>query len=156
MGEVVVAEVLAVGWQLVVLERGQNLLQLQEEALTGGVAVGEHVEGVTGTVPAVSSGADYRGTVPQMLEQLHVLFSQQRGRGDGDGLVTSREHRPAVAAALGDIERLTRSEPVQHRQIVDAALRPLRETEARGFGRGGAEVAVLDTNQATLTVIVRL
>ena len=41
--EVVVAEVLAVGWQLVVLERGQNLLQLQEEALAGGVAVGEHV-----------------------------------------------------------------------------------------------------------------
>ena len=36
--EVVVAEVLAVGWQLVVLERGQDLLQLQEEALTGGVA----------------------------------------------------------------------------------------------------------------------
>jgi len=30
MCEVVVAEVLAVGWQLVVLERGQNLLQLQE------------------------------------------------------------------------------------------------------------------------------
>ena len=44
MCEVVVAEVLAVGWQLVVLERGQDLLQLQEEALTGGVAVGEHVE----------------------------------------------------------------------------------------------------------------
>ena len=44
MREVVVAEVLAVGWQLVVLERGQNLLQLQEEALAGGVAVGEHVK----------------------------------------------------------------------------------------------------------------
>ena len=44
MCEVVVAEVLAVGWQLVVLERGQNLLQLQEEALAGCVAVGEHVE----------------------------------------------------------------------------------------------------------------
>ena len=71
--EVVVAEVLAVGWQLVVLERGQNLLQLQEEALAGGVAVGEHVEGVTGTVPAVSSGADYRGTVPQMLEHFYIL-----------------------------------------------------------------------------------
>ena len=42
--EVVVAEVLAVGWQLVVLERGQDLLQLQEEALAGGVAVGEHVK----------------------------------------------------------------------------------------------------------------
>ena len=45
MREVVVAEVLAVGRQLVVLERGQNLLQLQEEALAGSVAVGEHVEG---------------------------------------------------------------------------------------------------------------
>ena len=44
MCEVVAAEVLAVGWQLVVLERGQNLLQLQEEALTGGVAVGEHMK----------------------------------------------------------------------------------------------------------------
>ena len=41
--EVVVAEVLAVGWQLVVLERGQDLLQLQEETLAGCVAVGEHV-----------------------------------------------------------------------------------------------------------------
>ena len=42
--EVVVAEVLAVGWQLVVLERGQDLLQLQEEALAGCIAVGEHME----------------------------------------------------------------------------------------------------------------
>ena len=88
MGQVVVAEVLAVGRQLVVHQRGQHLLQLQEESLAGCVAVGEHVEGVTGTVPAVSSGADYRGTVPQMLKQLHVLFGQQRSRGDGDGLVT--------------------------------------------------------------------
>ena len=51
-----------------VLERGQNLLELEEEALAGGVAVGVHVEAnrtkgtrTKGTVPAVSSGADYRG-----------------------------------------------------------------------------------------------
>ena len=56
MGEVVVAEILAVGRQLVVDNRGQHLLQLQEETLARGVAVGEHVEGVTGTVPAVHIG----------------------------------------------------------------------------------------------------
>ena len=43
MREVVVAEVLAVGWQLVVLERGQHLLQLQEESLAGLIAIGKHV-----------------------------------------------------------------------------------------------------------------
>ena len=85
-------EVLAAGWQLVVLERGQNLLELEEETLAGGVAVGVHVEAnrTKGTVPAVSSGADYRGTVPkvfQVLEQLAVLSGEQRGGGDGDGLV---------------------------------------------------------------------
>ena len=37
------AEVLAAGRQLVVLERGQHLLQLQEESLAWGVAIGKHV-----------------------------------------------------------------------------------------------------------------
>ena len=68
-------------------ERWQQLFQLQEETFTGCVAVGVHVERVTGTVPAVSSGADYRGTVPQMLEQLYILPAEQRGRWNGDGLV---------------------------------------------------------------------
>ena len=40
---VVLAEVLAARWQLVVLEVGQQLAQLQEEALAGLVAVGVHV-----------------------------------------------------------------------------------------------------------------
>ena len=43
-GEVKVAEVLAAGGQLVVNQRGQQLLQLHEEAFAGLVAVGEHVE----------------------------------------------------------------------------------------------------------------
>ena len=37
------AEIFAARWQLVVLERGQHLLQLQEEALAWGVAIGKHV-----------------------------------------------------------------------------------------------------------------
>ena len=37
------AEIFAVGWQLVMLERGQHFFQLQEEALAWGVAIGKHV-----------------------------------------------------------------------------------------------------------------
>ena len=37
------AEIFAARWQLVVLERGQHLLQLQEEALAGLIALGKHV-----------------------------------------------------------------------------------------------------------------
>ena len=39
------AEIFTVGRQLVVLERGQHLLQLQEESLAGLIAIGKHVEG---------------------------------------------------------------------------------------------------------------
>ena len=44
MGQVVVAEVLAVGRQLVVDKGGQDALQLQEEAFAGLVVIGIHVE----------------------------------------------------------------------------------------------------------------
>lgn len=43
-GEVVVAEVLARWWQLVVDEGGEELFQLEEEALAGRVAVGVHAK----------------------------------------------------------------------------------------------------------------
>ena len=89
-------------------KRGQHLLQLHEKSLARGVAVGVHVElNGTGTVPAVSSGANHRGTVPkvlQVLEHLLVLLREQRSRWDGDGLVTSGEHGPAIGAAFGDVE----------------------------------------------------
>ena len=42
--QIVLAEVLAARRQLMAAERGQHLLELQEEALAGGVAVGVHVE----------------------------------------------------------------------------------------------------------------
>ena len=45
MGQIVLAEVLAVGRQLVVHKMGQDLLELEEEAFAGGFAVGVHVEG---------------------------------------------------------------------------------------------------------------
>ena len=68
-----------------VYERGQNLLQLHEKSLARGVAVGVHVElNGTGTVPAVSSGANHRGTVPkvlQVLEHLLVFLREECGRG---------------------------------------------------------------------------
>ena len=37
------AEVFAAGRQLVVYQRGQHLLQLQEESLAGLIAIGKHV-----------------------------------------------------------------------------------------------------------------
>ena len=45
LGQIVLAEVLAVGRQLVVHKMGQDLLELEEEAFAGGFAVGVHVEG---------------------------------------------------------------------------------------------------------------
>ena len=57
MGQVVVAEILAVGWQLVVLQRGQDLLQLQEEALARRIAVGVHVERGDPQPPPKGGGA---------------------------------------------------------------------------------------------------
>ena len=44
MFQVILAEVLAVRWQLVVHQIGQQFLQLQEESFAGRVAVWEHVE----------------------------------------------------------------------------------------------------------------
>lgn len=41
---IIVAEILATWRELVVLKVGQNLLQLEEKALTGLVAIGVHVE----------------------------------------------------------------------------------------------------------------
>ena len=42
---IILAEVLATEWELVVLEVGKNLLELEEETLARLVAVGIHVEG---------------------------------------------------------------------------------------------------------------
>ena len=70
----VLPEVLAARWQLVVHQRGQHLTQLQEQSLAGRVVVGKHAE----------FGSKFQA---QSFKQLCVLAFEQRGRGDGDGLV---------------------------------------------------------------------
>ena len=60
-----------------------------------------------------------------------VFLRKQGGGGDGDGFVAGGEHGPAVGAAFGDVERLALLEPIQHRQVVDAAPGASREFEAR-------------------------
>ena len=144
--EIVVREVLAARRQLVVHELGQHLLQLHEEPFARRIAVGVHVKrnplqtsprGGFLILPLGGVGGGFLGGagegLVQRAEQLHVVALQQRGRGDGDGLVTSRDHRPAVGAALRDPELVARLQEVQHGQVVDSALRPAGEAEA---GRG--------------------
>jgi len=114
-------EILASRRQLMVLQRRQQLLQLQEQPFARFVAVGKHVEW------GGQAGGERR-------EHLHVLWLQQRGRRYGYRLTTCREHRPAVAAPLGDVERFLWPKHLQHRQVVDAASGAVGEAEA-GKGR---------------------
>ena len=63
---VVVGEVLAVGWQLMVLQRGEDFLELHEEPFAGSVAVGIHVEGCA-------------QTFGEIAQQVLVGFGEERG-----------------------------------------------------------------------------
>ena len=119
-----------------VLERGQHLLELHEEPFAGLVAVRIHVEGENPlqtsprggfqTLPLGGVGGGYFGGAGggsgKRAEQFDVSALQQRGRGDGNRLVTSREHRPTVGTALGDPELVARLQKVQNRQVVDGTL----------------------------------
>ena len=62
------------------------------------------------------------------------------------------EERPAVGGAFGDVQYLALFESVQYWQIVDAALRSLRELKTRLATR--REVAVLDADEAAVGVVV--
>ena len=73
-----------------------------------------------------------------------VFLRKEGGGGDGYGFVAGGEECPAVAAAFGDVECFSFFKLVQYWQIVDAALRSLRELESRGAA--GGEVAVLDAH----------
>ena len=74
--QIVLAKVFAAKRQLVVHQRGQHLLQLQEQSFARLIAIGVHVEG------------GFMFHVPS-FKQLNVLLGQQRGRGDGDGFVAA-------------------------------------------------------------------
>ena len=81
-------------------ERGQYLLQLQEKPFARFVAVGIHVK-------FSGERSVERG------EKIDVVLREERGRGDGDGLMPCREHGPAVGTTFGNVERLTRMQQIQ-------------------------------------------
>ena len=138
--QIVVAEVLAVGRQLMVDQRGQYLLQLEEEPFARLIVVRPHVE--------------LNGESTSYLFHLtSYIIGEERGGGDGDGLVASREHSPAVGRAFGDPKRVAGLQAVQYGQVVDAALGALRKAEA---GQGTThEVAILDAHQLAFLIIIR-
>ena len=43
--DIILAEVLAIGWELMVFKVGEYFLQLEEEAFAGLVTIGIHMEG---------------------------------------------------------------------------------------------------------------
>ena len=106
-------KVLAAVSQFVPHELGQPLLQPQPCPFARLVVVGVDME-VEG------------------FEQFDVPSGERRCRGQRHGLEPRREHRPAVAAPLGNIEWFSGLEPSQYRQVVDAHGTALGETETGG------------------------
>ena len=118
------------------LQAGEHLTELHEEPLARCVLVGEHVEG---GAPLACQG----------LQHILVGTAQERGRGYGHRLVPCREHRPAVACPLGDVERFAGAQHGQHGQVVDGAARAAWEAEARGRGRlWGTRTAILRSSSS--------
>ena len=115
--KVVVAEVFAVRWQLVVYQIWQDFLQLKEESFAGLIVIGPHLKA-------------NREFISESLKKFQIFFIQQRCRRDGYCLMSCREHGPAVGATFGDIEFIARLQQVQDGQVVDGALRTLREAES--------------------------
>ena len=66
--------------------------------------------------------------------------------------MTRREHRPAVGAAFGDVERLALLKLVQNGQIIDAALCPIGKTETRRSPL--RQISVLDAYQLAFPIVV--
>ena len=121
-------------------QRGQHLLQLQEQPFARGVAIGIHVK--------------LNGKLTSYLFHLtSYIICEQRCRGDGDSLMTSRQQTPTIATALSYEELVARLQQIQNRQIVDATLRPLRKAEA---GQSPLyQVAILNTHQLAITIVIR-
>ena len=121
---------------------GQHLPQLHEEAFARSIAVGKHVE-------------RDRFLPAKRAQRLPVLVREQRGRRDGDGLASRREHRPAVAAALGDEKLVARLQTVDYGQVVDAAPRPTWESEAGHIScLAVVKVPVLHPDEVALPIVV--
>ena len=66
------------------------------------------------------------------------------------------EHRPTVAASLGDPQGIARLEPTQHGQVVEQAAGALREAEPRLAVRDGTtQVAPLHPHQPLIEIVIR-
>ena len=90
-----------------------------------------------------------------LLQQLAAHLSQQGGRGDGDGLPSGGEHRPAVTATLRDPEGISLPQPSQDGQVVERATSSLREAKPGLASRErGIQVAPLHTHQRLIQIVV--
>lgn len=98
-------------------ERGQNLLELQEESFSRRIPVGKHV-------PFHSE------RFADMGEHIPVLRFEKRGRRNSNSLIPGRKHRPAVATTLRDEKLFSRRQQIQHLQIVDSALAAVGKSES--------------------------
>lgn len=98
-------------------ERGQNLLELQEESFSRRIPVGKHV-------PFHSE------RFADIGEHIPILRFEKRGRWNSYSLMSGRKHCPAVAASLRDEKPFSRCQQIQHLQIVDSALAAVGKSES--------------------------
>ena len=61
----------------------------------------------------------------------YITRLQQRGRRNGYRLMPRGKHSPTVGTPLRDVERLTLTQQLQNRQVVDGATAASREAETR-------------------------
>lgn len=116
--------------------------ELEVEAFAGDVGIGVHVE-IYG-LGFLSYG---------FLEHIEVLFLEEGGRGDGNGFAPGGEHGHAVGDAFGNPKLFAGTEVIEDGEVVDATAGASGETEP-GEAFGGAKVAALHTEQATVDVPV--
>ena len=98
-------------------QRGQNLLELQEEAFARCILIRKHVE-------------FHLILTLDISQQLLILGFEKRGRRNGYRLMSGRKHRPAVAASLRNKQPLARFQSPYHRQVVDGASGTIGKAES--------------------------
>ena len=119
----------------------EHVVQLLEQPFARLVAVGKHVEWS-------------RQSFRQVLQQPFVVVGEQRGRGNGNSLMSSRQHSQAIGHPLRDEERFPLLKQPQHRQVVHRAPCPLREFESLFSVACLAQVSALHAKQSSVDVAV--
>lgn len=89
-------------------------------------------------------------------QQLLILGLEERGRRDGNRLMSGRKHRPAVATSLCNKQLIARFQSLHNRQIIDAASCAVREPEAGSILLLLViQVPVLNTDKPPIGIEVR-